>query len=64
MACGCGGSGAWQADGYVPAANIQDEAYFSTRTVSSEEAEANAAAWPNRVPSWSPQTAKSTPAEA
>lgn len=29
--CGCGGSGGFN-DGFVPAENIQDPSYFSTRT--------------------------------
>lgn len=57
MACGCG-RGSWQSNGLVPATSIQNPSYFwnGHREQTPEEAAAIAAAWPRRVPAWSPQT--------
>lgn len=57
MACGCSGSGGWQAEGLVPATNIRDASYFwpPPRPVTEEEQAAQAAKL-SGVGTWSPAT--------
>lgn len=58
MACGCSGSGTWQAQGFVPA-DTQDPSYFwspSTHAPTSDLAED---APRGKTPAWNPDTGKS-----